>query len=353
MMLEHGGDLVSAEAVYTGEILDMSVNVNPLGPPAAAVRAAQDAVLHTAQYPDPMCRALRQAIAAQDGVRPEQVFCGCGASDVIFRLALSLRPEQALLLAPTFSEYEAALVQTGCVCRYHLLRREHAFDVTDAILPQIISPIGLVLLCSPNNPTGRLIDHNLLLRILARCEEIGAVLAVDECFLPLATGGRGLAPLISEHPQLFLLRAFTKAYAIANLRLGYALGALEMIARLAECGPCWNVSGPAQAAGIACCRQADWPARGRRLVEAQRPVLQAGLAALGCEVIDASANYCLFRAPGVADLKERLLRRGVLIRSCANYRGLGSDWYRTAVRTEEENERFLCVLRAEWEALHG
>lgn len=350
MTLHHGGDLVSAQTVYAGEILDMSVNVNPLGTPQQVLRAARAAILRAGEYPDPLCRALRAAIAAYDGVRDEQVFCGSGASDVIFRLALSLRPRAALLLAPAFSEYETALHQVGCACRFHTLRREDHFDVTDEILSDLAPDVDLVLLCSPNNPTGRLIDRALILKILARCEEIGAVLAVDECFLPLATGGEDLAALLDAHPNLFLLRAFTKTYAIAGLRLGYGLGAPEKIARLAESGPCWNVSGPAQAAGLACCACPDWPARGKALVQAQRPVLQAALADLGCEVIPSDANYLLFCMPGVTDLKQRLLTRGVLIRSCADYRGLGPEWYRTAIRMQPENERLLRALRAELEA---
>lgn len=350
MTLQHGGDLVSAQTVYAGKILDMSVNVNPLGPPQQVLDAARAALAQAEEYPDPLCRALRGAIAAYDGVRAEQVFCGSGASDVIFRLALSLRPHAALLLAPTFSEYETALRQVGCECRFHTLRRENDFDVTDEILSDIGPDVGLVLLCSPNNPTGRLIGRALLLEILARCEEIGAVLAVDECFLPLTTGGADLAALLDAHPGLFLLRAFTKTYAIAGLRLGYGLGAPERIEQLAMSGPCWNVSGPAQAAGLACCALTDWPVRGKALVQAQRPLLHAALTDLGCEVIPASANYLLFRLAGVTDLKRRLLSRGVLIRSCADYRGLGPEWYRTAIRTQPENERFLCALRAELEA---
>lgn len=349
MALEHGGDLFSAQKIYSGEILDMSVNLNPMGTPPQVLQAARDALDQVREYPDPQCRRLRQAIAQKDGVSPEQIFCGNGAAEVIFRLALALRPRAALLTAPTFSEYEGALAQVGCGCRFHTLHEEDNFDVTEAILDDIAPPVELVMVCSPNNPTGRLIPEPLLLRMLARCREIGAVLAVDECFLPLAREGRGLAPYLAEHPNLFLLRAFTKTYAIPGLRLGYGLGAPDLVEKLTDWGACWNVSGVAQAAGLACCALPDWPAGGRQMLALERPLLQAGLERLGCRVIPGSANYLLFRAPGVHDLKERLLRRGVLVRSCANYRGLGPDWYRAAVRQRADNERFLCLLGAELE----
>ena len=169
----------------------------------------------------------------------------------------------------------------------------------------------------------------------------------DECFLPLATGGPGLAPWLAHHPNLVLLRAFTKSYAMAGLRLGYCLtDNQDLRERLGKFAQPWSVSTPAQAAGVAaltCCPH--WAAEGRGFVEGARPGLAAGLTAAGCTVIPGQANYLLFRLPGVADLKERLLTRGVLIRSCANYHGLGPDWYRVCVKGEAENRRLLAALR--------
>ena len=349
MALEHGGDLVSARKVYEGTLLDVSVNLNPMGTPPQVVRAVSEAMGRVEEYPDPQCRALRRAIADKDGVSPEQVFCGNGAAEVIFRLALALKPKTALLTAPTFSEYEDALTRVGCQCRFHALRQEDSFDVTERILAELAPPVELVMLCSPNNPTGRLIPRELLLTILERCRQIGAILAVDECFLPLAAEGKGLADRLHEAANLFLLRAFTKTYAIPGLRLGYGLGSPALIQKLEAWGPCWNVSVPAQAAGLACCQVPDWPAGGRQVLEVQRPILEQGLTRLGCQVIPGSANYLLFRLPGISDLKERMLRRGVLLRSCANYRGLGPDWYRAAVRQPADNEAFLRMLSAELE----
>ena len=129
-----------------------------------------------------------------DGTGPDRVFCGSGAAEVIFRLALSLHPRTALLTAPAFSEYETALTQVGCACRFHPLREGEHFDVTDRILTGITEDVELLFLCTPNNPTGRCIEPDLLARILEKCEAVGAYLIVDECFLPLARSGPGMAP---------------------------------------------------------------------------------------------------------------------------------------------------------------
>ena len=343
----HGGDVLTAQARYGGPVLDCSANLTPLGMPPQVGEAAARAAANAAPYPDPLCRALRAAIAAHDGVAPEQVLCGGGAAELIFRLAYALRPRRALVTAPAFSEYEEALTAAGCAVTRHPLRRENRFDVDGGLLDAIAPGVELVFLCTPNNPTGRLIDQELLLAAAEKCRGLGAVLAVDECFLPLSCGGPGLAPYLKEYPNLLLLRAFTKSYAMAGLRLGYALSANGgLLERMAAAGPPWSVSTPAQAAGLAALEQCpDWPEKARTLLASERPALSDGLAALGLEVVPGQANYLLFRAAGAADLKERMLMRGVLIRSCANYHGLGNDWYRVWVGQAEQNRRLLAALK--------
>ena len=343
----HGGDVLTAQARYGGPVLDCSANLNPLGMPPQVGEAAAAAAAKASPYPDPLCRALRAAIAAHDGVEEGQVLCGGGAAELIFRLAFALRPRRALVTAPTFSEYEGALSAAGGAVTRHPLRRERNFDVDEGILEAIGPDTELVFLCTPNNPTGRLIDQGLLLRIAEKCRGLGAVLAVDECFLPLACGGPGLAPWLVEYPNLLLLRAFTKSYAMAGLRLGYALCAdTALLERMSAGGPPWSVSTPAQAAGLAALTQCPhWPEKARAFLEGERPALAAGLSALGLDVVPGQANYLLFRAAGVTDLKERMLTKGVLIRSCANYHGLGEDWYRVCVGQAEQNRRLLAALR--------
>ena len=343
----HGGDVLTASARYGGPVLDCSANLNSLGLPPAVGEAAAEAAKIAAPYPDPLCRALRAAIAAHDGVEPEQVLCGGGAADLIYRLVYALGPRRALVTAPAFSEYEAALAAAGCAVARHLLRRERNFDVDEGLLEAIGPDTELVFLCTPNNPTGRLIDQELLLAAAEKCRGLGAVLAVDECFLPLACGGPGLAPWLEEYPNLLLLRAFTKSYAMAGLRLGYALCAdTALLERMSAGGPPWSVSTPAQAAGLAALTQCPhWPEKARAFLEGERPALAEGLSALGLDVVPGQANYLLFRAAGVTDLKERMLTKGVLIRSCANYHGLGEDWYRVCVGQAEQNRRLLAALR--------
>lgn len=336
----HGGD------VWTHpDILDFSANLHPLGMPPEVAEAAREAVACAIHYPDPMCRELRQAIARRDGVRPEQVICAAGAAELIFRLCQTLGPRQAMVTAPTFSEYEQALALTGCTVKYFPLSEKQGFDLDDAILEAIGPGLELLFLCTPNNPTGRLIAPELLERVAARCAGTGTRLVLDECFLELA-GGRPMTYLLEKYPNLFLLRAFTKTFAIPGLRLGYGLSAdRALLEGLYAGGQPWGVSTVAQAAGLAACACADWPEKGREALARERPRLLKGLRNLGLTVWEGQANYLLFRAEGVLDLKERMLERGVLLRSCANYRGLGPDYYRVCVRLGPENDILLQRLK--------
>lgn len=344
----HGGDIVGARAIWKGELLDFSANLNPLGMPESVRKAAEDAVREAIHYPDPLCRELCAAIARRDNVTPEQVLCGNGAADLVFRLAFSQRPRRVLVTAPTFSEYEDAVRAAGGEVVYHRLTPENDFDLTEAVLDDLDDSLDMAFFCTPNNPTGRLINRDLMLRILERCREKGIRVVVDECFLSLSDPGEqvSLAGELESFSNLVLLRAFTKSYAIPGLRLGYCLSAdTALLDGLSRCAQPWSVSGPAQAAGLAALAEPEHPARARQLIAVERSWLTDALRELGLQVFPSQVNYILFRAPGVDDLKERLLARGVLIRSCANYVGLGSDYYRVAVRPHRENEGLIGAMK--------
>ena len=194
----------------------------------------------------------------------------------------------------------------------------------------------------------RLGDNAAFKTFVSLCHEQGIRVVVDECFLALADPGEaaGLAGHLEKFPNLVLLRAFTKSYALPGLRLGYCLSADgKLLDRLSKCAQPWSVSGPTQAAGLAALAQPEYPAKARQLIAGERAWLTAALSGLGLRAFPSQVNYILFQAPGVDDLKERLLERGVLIRSCANYVGLGPDYYRVAVRRRWENEGLMRAMR--------
>lgn len=345
MKLVHGGDWAGYRAEFGCDALDFSANVSPLGLPAGVAAAITNALPTADRYPDPLCRELRAALAGAEGVPADWILCGNGAADLIFRLALAVRPRRALLPAPTFAEYEAALQTVGCAVQRVFLREENTFAVTEEFIDAVTPETDIVFLCQPNNPTGQVTPPALVERLVRRCAECGAVLAVDECFLDFLPDRDAWTAkqLLRDAPQLIILKAFTKLYAMAGVRLGYALcGDAALLEKTRGAGQPWAVSSLAQAAGLAALQETAYAGAVRARIAEQRPRMAAGLRALGLRVMDGQANYLLFRA--TPDFGEKLRRRGAVVRSCANYPGLDAAWYRTAVRTAEENTRLLQIM---------
>lgn len=345
--LIHGGDWAGYRQQYGKDPLDFSANVSPLGLPDGVARAIVQAIPTADRYPDPLCRALRAKLADAEQLPEDQILCGNGAADLIFRLVLAAKPRRALLSAPTFAEYAAALEAVGCTVQRHFLRQEEDFAVTERFVCAIDDATDMVFLCQPNNPTGQLTALPLVQKILDRCRAKGALLVVDECFLdflPEQEHRRLTAKSLLPGGGLVILKAFTKLYGMAGVRLGYCLcGDRGLLDRMAAVGQPWGVSSLAQAAGIAALDETAYVDRVRDLIARQRPMVAAGLRAMGLQVVEGRANYLLFRAPEW--LGEALRQKGVVVRSCANYPGLDAGWYRTAVRTPEENAQLLETLR--------
>lgn len=344
----HGGDLYSRPVA-----LDFSANINPYGTPEAVRQAVLEALDQLQHYPDPYCRELVAAIAAFEELPESTILCGSGAAELIYSYVRALRPKKALLLAPTFAEYQAALEAQGCAVQQFFLKEEENFALTEALLPVLWqSGAELLIVCNPNNPTGQLIEPKLLEKICLGCQERGIHLLLDECFLDLCDGGmeRSLKHLLARCPKLTLLRAFTKSYGMAGLRLGYCLSAdPALLEAMGEGVQPWNVSIPAQKAGVVALGQQAFVQKARDCIRAERPKLQAGLERLGLRVLPSQVNYLLFYSE--RELKAPLLEGyGILIRSCANYPGLGEGWYRIAVKRPEENQRLLAAVE---EICHG
>lgn len=339
-MNPHGGD------IYDGEIqLDFSANTNPFGTPQGVLDAMSAVLNQVHQYPDPYCRRLVEAIADFESVPKDWILCGNGAAELIYSYCEALHPQKAMELAPTFSEYALGLERVGCRVERYPLKKEHDFSLTEAFLPMLESSCPDVLfLCNPNNPTGQVIGLPLLEKILEVCDKQGTNLFVDECFLDLSDDGESLKSRLGEHPHLFILKAFTKSYGIAGVRLGYCLCSnTVLLQKMSHTVQPWNVSTLAQSAGVAALQERAFLQKTRRLIPVERLWLKTQLEALGFWVCPSQANFLLFHAED--NLHQRLRERGISIRNCRNYHGLGPGWYRIALRLHEENERLIEAMK--------
>jgi len=337
----HGGDVYRHQ-----NVIDFSANCNPLGPPNSVKEAIAKSVDMIQQYPDVQCAQLRQALEVYEGVPMEQIRCGNGAAEVIFTLVLAKKPKKALLPAPTFAEYEQALRSVDCEITYYRMEEKNEFRINEEILSQITGELDILFLCNPNNPTGLLCDTALLERILEACVKHTVLLVLDECFVDFLEQPEKytMKAKIPGCNQLFILKAFTKRYAMAGIRLGYGISSnLSLLERMQQATQPWNVSIPAQAAGIAALQETQYVEEARTIIRQERGYLKNALEILGLHVYDSKANYIFFKGP--ENLKEKCLKENALIRDCSNYPGLASGYYRTAIRTHPENEILLRAIK--------
>ncbi len=347
--LIHGGDRYGASlqsGIAQEDLLDFSANINPLGMPKGVKQAILESLSASLHYPDPLCRRLRSELAQKEGIEAESILCGNGGADLIYRLVYALRPEQALVTAPTFAEYEEALHQAGAKIRFYNL--PESMELNESFLQAITAETKLLFLCNPNNPTGLLTDRSLLQKILEKTETFGIWVCIDECFLDFVREKEAytLTGLLPRYPHLLILKSFTKLYAMPGLRLGYLLsGNRELLERIRLAGQPWSVSQPAIEAGIAALKETGFPEKTLSLLEPERDRLTQALTTLGYSVWPGKANYLSFRAKGEPELYEKLLEKGILIRPLSNYHNLTKEDYRIAIRTPKENTRLLQTLQ--------
>ena len=202
-----------------------------------------------------------------------------------------------------------------------------------------------MFLCNPNNPTGKTIPQSLLLQIADRCRQKKIRLFMDECFLDFLPDEekRSLVKLAYKQSHIFILRAFTKMYAVPGIRLGYGICADQMLlSSMEQAGPPWNVSVPAQAAGVAALEQQAFVEETRCYIQKERAFLSEQLERLHITFWESSVNYIFFY--DTRDLKQKLLEQGILIRDCSNYVGLSKGYYRIAVKDRESNEKLIAAL---------
>ena len=394
----HGGE------IYHGKTIkyDFSVNVNPLGIPDNVLGTLRDNLHLLTQYPDQSCTELRRSLAEFTKVSENQILCGNGASELIDAAVRALKPENILLPAPSFSGYRHAAEGCGVGIRYHYLRREEDFALTQRYLEDLsdlsncsnLSNLSkpfdpsdpsnwskpsdsadrpaMAILCSPANPVGNMVDPDLLMQIVETCEQKGIGLLVDECFIGFLPDEdrRTLRRLLkaetaSETPvsscfgneeetqcphlpgrysRLLVLDAFTKRFAMPGIRLGYLMAAdPAVLDKIRAQQPEWSVSLPAQLAGCAAIgTEREYLERTRTLVVAERKKMADSLEKLGFRVFPGQANFIFFSSD--IELFEPLLERGILIRSCDNYPGLKKGDFRIAVLRPEDNAYLLQTL---------
>ena len=343
----HGGDIYSRKITH-----DFSANINYLGMPDSVKKAAVLTIDDAVHYPDPACRRVISLLAQKEKTDAGSLICGNGAADLLYSLCLAFGCRSAAVLCPSFFEYEQAVTACGGKVKRIFLKEEKGFAPDEETLEEIraFRP-QLLFLGNPNNPTGRTLPADWIRRVLQIRSEEDLLTVIDESFAGFMTGSdrnRTLEAvrLTGEYPNLFVLKSFTKLYAIPGIRFGYGICQnKDLLEKMRGRMQPWGVSSVAQAAACACCGETEFAERTAAAVAENRELLKKGLSGLGFHVTEgAAANFLLFS--GEEGLEERLLEKGILIRGCSNFPGLSDKWYRVCVRSREENETLLQALRS-------
>lgn len=343
-MYQHGGNIYKHK-----NILDFSTNINPVGTPESVIAAAYEGIKQSFSYPDTQCEELRNSLSKTEQIPMESIICGNGAADLIFSLVLSHRPKKALIPIPTFHEYEQALQVLDCDITYYPMKEEDDFKLQEDFLHAITSDLDIIFLCNPNNPTGHLIPRDLLEQILMKCDTYNILLVMDECFMDFVENPKiyTMKENCKNRANLFIVKAFTKLYAIPGLRLGYGMSNnKELLHKMKEVSQPWSVSTPAQMAGIAALKETEYVKQSYDLLQVERAYLSKELLKMNFKTYDSNANYIFFQ--GKPDLYNDCLKKGILIRNCSNYKSLDETYYRIAIKDHNSNEQ---LIKTFWEVI--
>jgi len=326
------------------DLVRLSANESPLGPSPRAVEAIRREAERSHLYPDGGSSVLRDAIARALGISPEQVVAGNGADELIALVALAAFDpgDEAVVPTPSFEPYTTVVALAGGVVRVSPLV-DYRIDLDD-VRRKVTARTKAIFLCSPHNPTGTILRRGELRTFL---DDLGAdapLVVLDEAYRDFCDDPEypdGVT-LLASYPCLVSLRTFSKIAGLAGLRVGYAVAGVDTIDRLHRVRAPYNVNRLAQAAAAAALADTEHLARTRAVVVAERAFLAAELARRGCLSPPSQANFLLPRVPNASQVRERLLRAGLLVRDGA---AVGFPGHlRIAIGQRAVNERLLRAL---------
>ena len=317
--------------------LDFSENVNPLGVPEGIRQSWPELFAALPHYPDPAGEPFRSAAAAYHGVPVGRVLAGNGAAELFSIIAERYRGRTALLVHPTFSEYQATLLSKGACCTDFVTDPADPEFPEERILKEM-AEADVLYICNPNNPTGGRLSTGTIRRLAEHGLRTGCELVIDEAFMDFAGEQHSFIPHLKEFPHTVVVRSMTKMYGIAGIRLGYMIGSEERIASHQKMVPHWNVNGIAARIGKLCFGEEAFRRRTIRYCEEERRKLARYLETAGCALTGSETNYISFRPERSAGLYKAMLRQGIVLRHTENFLGMDGAWFRVGIKEREKME---------------
>lgn len=330
------------------EIIKLGSNENPLGPSPKALEKLSANLKYISQYPETDLKELTNAIASYSGVLPSQIILGGdGADEILDILGKTLiEPgDEFIVPLPSYMYYEYVLTIHGGVpvfAKWDLPEnRVNIKSIIDALSPRT----RIIFLCTPNNPTGSIIDKNDIITVL---ESTDALVVVDEAYFEFA--GVNNVDLINDYDNLFILRTFSKVMGLAGMRIGYGLSNPQFIEYMHRVKPVFSITRLSQIAALATLQDTDYIENSIKFSIESLKYLYNELNNLpNLNVYKSKSNYLLVdvRKTGMKAriLSEKLMEKGVIVRDCSSFRGLDEYWIRVSVGTMEEDKKFIKILK--------
>lgn len=327
------------------DIVKLASNENPLGASPKALAAAHAALDEISLYPDGNGFALKSALVARYGVALNQIVLGNGSNDLLELAAHAFLTigDKAVFSDHAFAVYPLATQAIGAT-GISVPAVNFGHDLEAIRLTAVAEGAKLIFIANPNNPTGTFLSSDALLSFM-RALPANILVVLDEAYneyLPHSCRYDSVSWL-SEFPNLLISRTFSKAYGLASLRVGYALGNAQVIDMLNRVRHPFNVNSPAQAAAIAALQDADFVRRTFETNLRGMAQINQGLCALGLDYIPSFGNFISFHVVNAARIYRRLLELGVIVRPIGNY--AMPDYLRVSIGLEEQNLKFLSALK--------
>ncbi|MFD1205665.1 threonine-phosphate decarboxylase CobD [Sporosarcina contaminans] len=319
------------------KLFDFSENCNPAGPPKEVQTVWPSLLSRLKHYPDPAGEPFLSAAAKFHGVPVERVLAGNGAAELLSLIAERYRGKRALIVHPTFSEYEATLTAKGAEVVRIIASETDGFKLPTEQILEALHHVNVLYLCTPNNPTGVLPPRDELDLIIRTAGETGCEIVLDEAFIDFVDESASFISDIECYKHVIIVRSMTKMYAIPGIRLGYVIAHPIVIESLKAAAPHWNVNGFAAFIGKICLEQIDYRERAIRHATKAREEMSFFLKSNGCVVTDSTANFLSFKFGGqTKELYEHLLEKGMVLRHSENFIGMDGNWLRIGMKGENE-----------------
>ena len=341
----HGGNIHG----FKRRIVDFSANINPLEAPKSIKQLFVrkfDLIFH---YPDPQAEKLRKAIANYWDVGRENILAGNGSIELLFTVVNFFKPRSICIPAPSFTEYEKVARLAGSRISFVKLKEDNDFKLDLSKLTKS----DMLIIANPNNPTGNLLIENP--QVLLRCFK--GIIVVDEAFMDWVPDEKVLSfiRIAKRNKRVMVLRTFTKFFALPGIRAGYMISHKDTIRRLRDFQVPWSCNSFAQLAATSIIKDGGYIDKSLTFIEKERSFLFASLNSIrNLHPYPSEANFILVKilnagAHNATSLRKRLMKKGILIRDCSNFRGLYNRFIRVAVKGRKENK---CLVR-ELERIYG